>query len=286
MTKAAAQPAKTASQPVSGRPIALTIAGFDPSSGAGITADLKVFAAHDIYGMACITALTIQSTLGVRRVEPIAAITLSETLACLREDVILSGVKIGMLARAETVGQVAAFLNGTIDRIRVVLDPVLRSSSGRELLNAAGVNRLRAELLARVGWVTPNLDELAVLIESEPLRRQDIPAAASKLQQIARQAGNPELHVVVTGGHFDRPDDFLRTPDGEEAWLPGERVETSSTHGTGCAFSSALLCQLLRGAKPKQAVEAAKAYVTGALKAAYPLGRGKGPMHHLFGIVS
>src|SRR5580698_6632231 len=286
MTKAAAQPAKTASQPVSGRPIALTIAGFDPSSGAGITADLKVFAAHDIYGMACITALTVQSTLGVRRVEPIAALTLSETLACLREDVILSGVKIGMLARAETVGQVAAFLNGTIDRIRVVLDPVLRSSSGRELLNAAGVNRLRAELLARVGWVTPNLDELAVLIESEPLRRQDIPAAASKLQQIARQAGNPDLPVVVTGGHLDSPDDFLRTPDGEEAWLPGERVETSSTHGTGCAFSSALLCQLLRGAKPKQAVEAAKAYVTGALKAAYPLGRGKGPMHHLFGIVS
>ena len=261
MTKAAAQPAKTASQPVSGRPIALTIAGFDPSSGAGITADLKVFAAHDIYGMACITALTVQSTLGVRRVEPIAATTLRETLACLREDVIPSGVKIGMLATAETVGQVAAFLSDTkMDRQQVVLDPVLRSSSGRELLNAAGVNRLRAELLARVGWVTPNLDELAILIESEPLRRQDIPAAASKLQQIARQAGNPELHVVVTGGHLDRPDDFLRTPDGEEAWLPGERVETSSTHGTGCAFSSALLCQLLRGAKPKQAVEAAKAY--------------------------
>jgi len=159
------------------------------------------------------------------------------------------------------------------------------TNSGRTL-HAAGVNRLRAELLACVGWITPNLDELAILIESEPVRRQDIPAAASKLQQVARQAGNPDLHVVVTGGHLDRPDDFLRTPDGEEAWLPGERVETSSTHGTGCAFSSALLCQLLRGAKPKQAVEAAKAYVTGALKAAYPLGRGKGPMHHLFGIVS
>ena len=287
MTKAVAQPTQTASQPGSGRPIALTIAGFDPSSGAGITADLKVFAAHNVYGMACITALTVQSTLGVRRVEPIAPTTLSETLTCLRDDVIPSGVKIGMLATAETVGEVTAFLNSTaISRQQVVLDPVLKSSSGRELLHAAGVDRLRAELLARVGWITPNLDELAILIESEPVHREDIPAAASKLQQIARQAGNPELHVVVTGGHLDRPDDFLRTPDGEEIWLPGERVETTSTHGTGCAFSSALLCQLLKGAKPKPAVDAAKAYVTGALKAAYPVGRGKGPMHHLFGIVS
>jgi hydroxymethylpyrimidine/phosphomethylpyrimidine kinase len=287
MTNAVAQPAQTTSQPVSGRPIALTIAGFDPSSGAGITADLKVFAAHDIYGLACITALTVQSTLGVRRVEPIATATLSETLACLREDRIPSGVKIGMLATAETVSQVAAFLSGTgIDRQQVVLDPVLRSSSGRELLNAAGVNRLRAELLAWIGWITPNLEELAILIESDPIRREDIPAAALKLQHIARQAGNPELHVVVTGGHLDRPDDFLRTPDGEEIWIPGERVETSSTHGTGCAFSSALLCQLLKGVKPKQAVEGAKAYVTGALKAAYPVGRGKGPMHHLFRIFS
>jgi hydroxymethylpyrimidine/phosphomethylpyrimidine kinase len=287
MTKAVAQPAQTASQPVSVQPIALTIAGFDPSSGAGITADLKVFAAHDIYGMACITALTVQSTLGVQRVEPVAATTLSDTLACLSDDVLPSGVKIGMLATAEIVGQVAAFLNRTaIDRQQVVLDPVLRSSSGRELLHAAGVDRLRAELLARVGWITPNLDELAILVESEPLRRGDIPEAASKLQQIARQAGNPELHVVVTGGHLDRPDDFLRTPDGEEIWLSGERVETSSTHGTGCAFSSALLSQLLKGAPTKQAVEAAKAYVTGALKAAYLVGRGKGPMHHLFGLSS
>ena len=194
MTKAAAQPAKTASQPFSGRPIALTIAGFDPSSGAGITADLKVFAAHDIYGMACITALTVQSTLGVRRVEPIAAITLRETLACLREDVIPSGVKIGMLATAETVGQVAAFLSDTkMDRQQVVLDPVLRSSSRRELLHAAGVNRLRAELLARVGWVTPNLDELATLAQLPMTRREDVPVACRALQLVSRR-----IHLAST----------------------------------------------------------------------------------------
>src|SRR6202000_790802 len=144
------------------RPVVLTIAGFDPSSGAGITADLKVFAAHNLYGMACITALTVQSTLGVRRVEPRATSTLVETLACLRDDVTFSGIKNGMLATAEIVSEVASFLRETgMDRGRVVLDPVLRSSSGKELLNAIGVDRLRSDLLLGVGWITPNLDELA-----------------------------------------------------------------------------------------------------------------------------
>lgn len=263
-------------------PVALAIAGFDPSSGAGITADLKVFAAHNIYGMACITALTVQSTMGVRRVEPVAAATIRETLACLREDVAPAGVKIGMLATAEAVSEVARFLSEAgIDRQRVVLDPIIRSSSGRELLSISGVNRLRTNLLPVVGWITPNLDELALLIESGPLRREDVPGAAAKLQDLARQSGNPNLHVVVTGGHLDRPDDFLRTPEGGEVWFPAERVETSSTHGTGCALSSALLCHLLKGAGPEKAVAAAKHYVTAALTTAYPVGRGKGPMHHL-----
>lgn len=270
-------------QTAPGRPVALTIAGFDPSSGAGITADLKVFAAHKIYGMACITALTVQSTLGVRRAEPVSTATIGETLDCLGEDVTPSGVKIGMLATAEVAGKVAAFLAGAgIDRRRIVLDPVLRSSSGRELLSQDGVDRLRTELLTRVGWITPNLDELAVLIDSGPLNKGDIPAATATLQELAHRAGNPELHVIVTGGHLDPPDDFLRTPESEEIWFPGERVETNSTHGTGCAFSSALLCHLIRGAGPKEAVMEAKAYVTEALRAAYLVGRGKGPMHHLF----
>jgi hydroxymethylpyrimidine/phosphomethylpyrimidine kinase len=233
--------------------------------------------------VACISALTVQSTLGVRRVEPVAAGTIRETLTCLREDVVPSGVKIGMLATAEAVSEVAAFLaDAGINCQRVVLDPIIRSSSGRELLSPEGVIRLRTELLPLAGWITPNLDELALLIESGPVRAEDIPAAAEKLQHLALRAGNPKLHVVVTGGHLDRPDDFLRMPEGEEARLSAERVETTSTHGTGCAFSSALLCHLMGGAGPKEAVAAAKHYVTDALKAAYPVGRGKGPMHHLF----
>lgn len=265
------------------RPIALTIAGFDPSSGAGITADLKVFAAHDIYGMACITALTVQSTLGVQRVEPVAAQTICETLSCLREDVRPSGVKVGMLATAEAVRETARFLaTAGVDRQRVVLDPVIRSSSGRELLSPAGVERLRSELLTHAGWITPNLDELAALTGVEVADKEAVPEAAAKLQTLAGKAGNPELHILVTGGHLDRPDDFLLTPDGNTHWLQGERVETQSTHGTGCAFSSALLSGIIQGAAPQEAATNAKAYVTAALKASYRVGRGRGPMHHLF----
>lgn len=265
------------------RPVALSIAGFDSSSGAGITADLKVFAAHHIYGMACITALTVQSTLGVRRVEPVAAATIRETLDCLSDDVTPSGVKIGMLATEAAVAEVAGFLaQSGFSRQRIVLDPVLRSSSGRELLTAGGVTLLRAELLGGVGWITPNIDELVILVGIESVSRETIPSAATELQRLAAEAGNPDLHVLVTGGHLDRPDDFLRTPDGQEFWLPGERVDTRATHGTGCALSSALLCQLIEGKEPKDAAAAAKAYVTAALRAAYPVGQGKGPMHHLF----
>jgi hydroxymethylpyrimidine/phosphomethylpyrimidine kinase len=268
----------------SGHPIALSIAGFDPSSGAGITADLKVFAAHNIYGVVCITALTVQSTLGVRRVEPVSAETIRETLACLCDDVTLSGVKIGMLATAEAVSETAGFLaSAGIDRHRVVLDPVIRSSSGKELLSPEGVDRLGSELLAQVGWITPNLEELALLTASNPLSREDVPAAAARLQELAREAGNPTLHVVVTGGHLDRPDDYLLSPDGNAQWFQSERVETQATHGTGCAFSSALLCELIDGQGAAKATAGAKSYVTEALTAAYPIGHGRGPMNHFFG---
>ena len=265
------------------RPIALTIAGFDPSSGAGVTADLKVFAAHRIYGMACITALTVQSTQGVRWVEPITAATVQETLRCLADDVSFAVTKIGMLGAAEVVREVAAFLaSSRQERRRVVLDPVLRSSSGRALLDAAGLQELISSLLAQVGWITPNLEELTMLTGMDCSHPSNVAQAAAGLQQQAAVLGNPELNVVVTGGHLEKPDDFLRTAAGEELWIPGERVDTTSTHGTGCAYSSALASRLALGDAPAQAGTAAKAYVEAALRAAYPIGQGRGPMDHLF----
>lgn len=258
--------------------VGLTIAGFDPSSGAGITGDLKVFAGFHIYGVAAITALTVQSTQGVRQSEPVDPELLAETLSCLAEDVKISGVKIGMLATAGAVEVVASFLaEARIPREKIVLDPVLRSSSGHELIEPQGIELLKAELLPLVGWVTPNIGELEIL--AGKAAGDSIPAAAKALA-----GGYPELNIVVTGGHLAKPNDFLRTASGEEHSFPGEWIETKATHGTGCAFSSALLCRLLTGDLGPEAVAAAKEYVRAAMKAAYPVGKGRGPMHHLYGL--
>jgi hydroxymethylpyrimidine/phosphomethylpyrimidine kinase len=267
------------------RPVALTIAGFDPGSGAGITADLKTFSAHGIYGVACISALTVQSTLGVRAVEPLSVALVRQTLECLAEDISLAGVKIGMLGSSAVAGEVASFLtaqSGNLARERIVLDPVLRSTSGTPLIDLNGIRIIREELLHRVGWITPNTHELAILIGEDSIGREQVPAAAVLLREMAGRSGNQDLNVVVTGGHLGRPDDFLLTAAGDQVWLPGERIDTNSTHGTGCAFSSALLCELISGLRPSDAAAAAKAYVTEALRSAYPVGKGKGPMNHLF----
>jgi hydroxymethylpyrimidine/phosphomethylpyrimidine kinase len=269
------------------RPVALTIAGFDPGSGAGITADLKTFSAHGIYGVACISALTVQSTLGVRAVEPLSPGLVCRTLECLAEDVALSGVKIGMLGSSGVAWEVASFLKAQpshLMRERIVLDPVLRSTSGTPLIDGNGVRVIREELLHCVGWITPNIAELAILAgsDSATFQRDQVPAAAARLKEMAGDRGNDELNVVVTGGDLDQPDDFLLTASREQTWVPGERIATNSTHGTGCAFSSALLCGLISGLSSREAVVAAKAYVTEALRTAYPVGKGKGPMNHLF----
>lgn len=263
-------------------PVCLTIAGFDPSSGAGITADLKTFAAHGVYGVAAITALTVQSTQGVQATEAVRPSLFRDTLAYLAKDIPPAGVKLGMLASSGLVAEAEHFLRARPElRERVVLDPVLQSSSGAALLDAEGTAFLRERLLGVVGWVTPNLDELSLLTGVEVRRKEQVPAAAERLARQAANTGNPGIAIVVTGGHLDQPDDYLLLW-GKGVWLPGERVETHSTHGTGCAFSSALVAQLVLGRDGSGAVEAAKRYVAGALRAAYPMGQGRGPLHHLF----
>jgi hydroxymethylpyrimidine/phosphomethylpyrimidine kinase len=269
----------------------LTIAGFDPSSGAGVTADLMVFAAHGLFGTSCITALTVQSTLGVRSTHPVAAGIVGETLECLDADVSPSGIKIGLLSHVNIL-VISRFVNklrvldglmrGGIG-VPVVVDPIIRSSSGRELLDSAGVTALREQLLPLVDWVTPNLEELSILSGETVTRREDVPNACRALQaRVSKGDGRANLGVFATGGHLDPPDDFLLMPDGESVWLPGERVETRSTHGTGCALSSAFLSRLVLGDEPRQAAQAAKKYVAGALAGAEVIGRGCGAMRHLW----
>jgi len=258
----------------------LTIAGFDPSSGAGVTADLMVFAAHSLFGTSCITALTVQSTMGVRASYPVAAEVVRATLEELVDDLPPSGIKIGMLGAEENliiISELLAILrakhkNSGASRIPVVLDPVMRSSSGRELLDGAGVRALRRNLLPQVDWITPNTAELAILSGVKILGREDIPLACSRLQEMC--AGGGPLGIVATGGHLDPPDDYLVTPEEAAVWLPGEWVESRSTHGTGCAFSSAFLSRLVLGEEPVTAARGAKEYVTEAILSAEKRGHG------------
>jgi hydroxymethylpyrimidine/phosphomethylpyrimidine kinase len=258
----------------------LTIAGFDPSSGAGVTADLMVFAAHGLFGTSCVTSLTVQSTLGVRDSLPVPAELVRATLACLESDLPAAGIKIGMLGTAANVVVVAQFLEGLRGRgwrVPVVLDPVIRSSSGRELLDAEGVGTLRGRLLPLVDWVTPNFDELGVLAGRIVMQRGDMPAAARDLQGMG-----VGLNVVATGGHLMPPDDLLLCATGEIDWLPGEQIVSRSTHGTGCAFSSALLSRVVMGDGPLDAARMAKRYVAEAIRTAEPRGAGLGPVNPLW----
>ncbi len=263
----------------------LTVAGLDPSSGAGFTADLKVFAAHGFYGLACPTALTVQSTQGVRRSEPVDPTLIADTLACLADDIPIAGVKIGMLGSAGAVEVVAAWLADYRQRtpdLPVVLDPVLRSSSGHPLLPVGAIPLLKERLLPFISVLTPNLPEAALLTGLPVQTPEQVEAAARAIQPLV-QGGRGA--VVLTGGHSAGPDeirDLLATPGDALAWLTGPRVQTAATHGTGCAFSSALLASLVGRFPLPTAVRAAKLYVQHALEYAYAIGRGTGPMHHLF----
>ena len=257
-----------------------TIAGFDPSNGAGVTADLRTMASLGCHGVAAITALTIQNTRGVRGVEAVQAGTLAETLHTLLEDLPPAAVKIGMLATAENATTVASFLQALPERCPIVLDPILLASSGAELLTPEGVTILRERLLPLATIVTPNRAEAAALTG---LPATDTESMAVALRRLGCQA------AVVTGGDHmdsdatpaDSATDVLAYQLGplecvEELSAP--RIASQATHGTGCAFSSALACELAKGASIPQAVTRAKAYVRRAIQAAPGLGHGHGPL--------
>lgn len=276
-------PSKSTQIPVSSSslPTVLSIAGYDPSAGAGVLADLKTFAAMGVYGMACVTALTVQSTRGVRRVEPLNPNIVVETLDCLAGDARFSSIKVGMLGQHTVAKAVVDWLRHRPE-VPVVLDPVLKSSSGKDLLDERGKDILREEWLSRANWITPNLPELAALAGVPALSTfAEVEVTARRLQQMAVQRGNRTLKIVVTGGHAEKPDDFLLTAEGYR-WYSGEHIETVSTHGTGCAFSSALAARLALGDDDFAAVQSAKEYVTGALRHAYLVGRGNGPLNHFW----
>jgi hydroxymethylpyrimidine/phosphomethylpyrimidine kinase len=260
-------------------PIVLSIAGFDPSSGAGVTADIKTIAAHGCYGVTCITALTIQSTTGVRRVEPVSVKTVRETLREIAADMPPVAVRIGMLGSAEIVDAVAEFLESSKPP-HIVLDPIIRASSGAALLDESGVKRLARLLLPLASVITPNIDEAIALTGLPVSNHEEMKLAARKLHEMGAQ------NVVITGGHLERAIDILSSalPEGNSAQeeFVTERLRSTSTHGTGCAFATALAANLAQGRQLRYAIVLAKAYVTKAISRAYPVGKGLGPLHHLY----
>jgi hydroxymethylpyrimidine/phosphomethylpyrimidine kinase len=259
--------------------VVLTIAGFDPSSGAGVTADVKTIAAHGCYGVACISALTVQSTAGVRRIEPVSVTTIQETLWELSQDLEIAAVKLGMLASGKVVEAVAEFL--AQKRLEnVVLDPILKSSSGTALLDSAGIRAMTNRLVPLATVVTPNIDEAAALTGLAVTDPDSMKTAAARLHEMGAR------NVVVKGGHLEKAIDLLsfsNTRGGlEQELFKAERRRSRSTHGTGCAFSSAMACHLALGRGLPEAVLLAKAYVTAAIVNAQTVGKGTGPLHHLY----
>jgi hydroxymethylpyrimidine/phosphomethylpyrimidine kinase len=263
-------------------PVVLTIAGFDPSSGAGVTADIKTIAAHGCYGVACITAMTVQSTAGVRRVEPCSPELITETLEELAADISIAAVHIGMLGSARVVRAVAEFLGSLTGKSKlpnVVLDPILKSSSGADLLDPAGAKLLVEKLIPLADVITPNVDEAAALTGLKVGDIEEMKAAASKLHEMGAPA------VVITGGHLEKATDLLsyKTRRGvQQEVFKAEKQRSNSTHGTGCAFATAMACHLALDRGLAEATLLAKTYVSAAIAAGHPLGRGTGPVNHLY----
>src|SRR6202049_624023 len=252
----------------------LTIAGFDPSCGAGIAADLKTFAAHGCYGLAAITSLTVQSTEGVQAVHNTPSAELREQLEVLARDCDIAAVKIGMLGNRGNAVVVAEFLD-THKFAHVVHDPVMKSSSGTELLDAAGLKYLATELLKRASVITPNVPEAEILAGLTIKDVADMEAAARKIIEMGAHS------VIVKGGHMGRPTDVLF--DGTDmVSLPGERVNEEQLHGTGCTFASALAAHLAVGRGLLESATLAKAYATKAIEKAYPVGKGRLPLDHFY----
>lgn len=258
--------------------IFLSIAGSDPSGGAGIQADIKTFSALGTYGMAVITGLTAQSTTGVTGIHEVPADFVAQQLDTLFTDVRVDAVKIGMLVNAEIVTVVAQALE-RYSPPRVVLDPVMVAKSGDRLLAQDAIDALRERLLPRVDLLTPNLPETGELLGEKP--GQDLTSAAEQGQRLVDQGVR---QVLVKGGHLggQTSADLWIRPNSEPIALSAERIPTKNTHGTGCTLSSAIAALLPQHRDPYDALHAAKDYLTEALRHADELdvGHGKGPVHH------
>lgn len=253
----------------------LSIAGSDPSGGAGIQADLKTMTMNGVYAMCAITALTVQNTLGVTNILEVGPEFLGQQIDAVFQDIRPDAVKVGMVSSAGLIRVIAQKLR-QYGAQNVVVDPVMVSTSGSRLLAEDAVAALKEELLPLCTVCTPNIPEAQVLADMAVTCPEEMEQAA---QRIGEKYG---CAVLCKGGHqVSTADDYL-WQNGKGTWMRGQRIENPNTHGTGCTLSSAIAANLAKGYDLPAAVERSKAYISGALAAMLDLGAGSGPLDHLF----
>lgn len=267
----------------------VTIAGSDSSGGAGIQADLKTMTALGVYGQSAITALTAQNTMGVLGVAETAPDFLALQIKAIFEDIRPDAVKIGMVANPALIGAIAESLRA-FEAQNIVLDPVMIATSGASLASDDVAQALVEDLFPLAAVVTPNLSEAEVFSGFAITKPQDMVNAAHAIRDLGARA------VLVKGGHLgstestnqgdvfepDHAYDLLLAEDGTEFWLHEPRIKTNNTHGTGCTLSSAIACYLAQGCELVDAVKRAKYYLTQALANDLSLGKGNGPVNHIW----
>lgn len=259
-------------------PAVLSIAGSDSSGGAGIQADIKTITAQRLYAETVITALTAQNTLGVTAVQNATPEFVLQQIDTVFDDIRPDAVKIGMVSSAEIAHAIASGLT-RVKASNIVLDPVMVATSGAALLADDAVQVLIDELLPLADIVTPNIPEAQVLSGIEITSAADMLVAAQAIQRKMNQG----KWVLVKGGHLDDgANDLLLTEHGREVWLYHRRIDTPNTHGTGCTLSSAIACGLAQGFDMQAAVSKAKQYLSGALENNPNMGKGTGPLDHMW----
>lgn len=256
---------------------ALTIAGSDSSGGAGIQADLKTMTAHGVYGMSAITALTAQNTTGVCGILEVDKEFLIKQLDCIFTDIFPDSVKTGMLSSSEIIRTAADKLKEYKAR-NIVVDPVMVATSGARLISEEAIGTLKEKLLGLADIITPNIPEAEVLSEIKISSKEDMIRAAEIIYKSFGCA------VLCKGGHgVSDADDLLFDSEGY-TWFLGKRINNPNTHGTGCTLSSAIASNLAGGCDMKTSVKYAKEYISKALESMLDLGRGCGPLNHMFAI--
>jgi hydroxymethylpyrimidine/phosphomethylpyrimidine kinase len=255
----------------------LIIAGSDSGGGAGIQADIKTASAFGIYAMTAVTAVTVQNTKGVKGVHAVPPAIVAEQIVATLSDIGADAIKIGMLGSAATVKAVTAALKKYAKKIPIVLDPVMVSTSGHKLLADGAVTAMTKELFPLAALVTPNIPEAKALAHLKSSRRQDAEAAARKLIAMGAAA------ALIKGGHTTSStiDDVMVWKGGVEVYA-FPRIKTKHTHGTGCTLSTAIACGLAEDWSLPLAVGKAREYVQAAIETAPGLGKGHGPLNHLY----